>query len=247
MRTGDLVRAGQGDLVRGAVPVGVGLALFGALIVLAALLGRSEEGAPPVRGVSTGRLTVVPVLGMTVSGTGDGRSAESGPVRDAEVPPSACTVKVGDVAGFERAVTSAGPGDVVCMTGAAARPAATSAVAFAHAQLGEPYRWAGNGPADGGFDCSGLTTAAFASAGIRLPRTAQAQFDAGPRLRPGQPIRPGDLVFYGAGPKSITHVGLAISATKMINAPETGDVVKVSLIKRPNLVGVTRPAPLVLP
>ena len=56
--------------------------------------------------------------------------------------------------------------------------AAGNAVAYAYAQLGTPYLWGGDGP--GGFDCSGLVQAAYAAAGIQLPRTAQAQYDAGP-------------------------------------------------------------------
>jgi hypothetical protein len=53
--------------------------------------------------------------------------------------------------------------------------AALAAIVFACDQLGQPYVWGGNGPSDGGFDCSGLTTAAYAAAGITLPRTADAR------------------------------------------------------------------------
>jgi cell wall-associated NlpC family hydrolase len=62
-------------------------------------------------------------------------------------------------------------------------------VAFACAQLGKPYVWGGNG--DPGFDCSGLTHAAYHAAGIGLPRTAQTQYNAGPLLPPGTPAAPG--------------------------------------------------------
>jgi cell wall-associated NlpC family hydrolase len=94
----------------------------------------------------------------------------------------------------------------------------------------------------GGFDCSGLTKAAYAAAGIEIPRTAQTQFNAGPRVPLGQPVAPGDLVFFGASPDSVTHVGIAISSTEMINAPYRGAVVRVDSIRRPNYLGVTRPA-----
>ncbi|MFD0328249.1 C40 family peptidase [Streptacidiphilus monticola] len=61
------------------------------------------------------------------------------------------------------------------------------------------------------FDCSGLTQAAYAAAGIHLPRTAQEQYDRGPLLPAGRPIQPGDLVFFGTSTRHITHVGIAVS------------------------------------
>jgi cell wall-associated NlpC family hydrolase len=94
----------------------------------------------------------------------------------------------------------------------------------------------------GGFDCSGLK-AAYAAAGIEIPRTAQTQFNAGPRVpTTGQPVAPGDLVFFGTSPDSVTHVGIAISSTEMINAPHRGALVRVDPIRRPNYLGATRPA-----
>jgi NlpC/P60 family/Transglycosylase SLT domain len=74
--------------------------------------------------------------------------------------------------------------------------AARTAIDFARAQLGIPYRWGGDGPEEGGFDCSGLTHAAYQAAGISLPRTAQTQYQAGPHLPPGIAVgarRPGVL------------------------------------------------------
>ncbi len=63
-----------------------------------------------------------------------------------------------------------------------------TAIDFACGQRGLPYVWGGNGPdqSDAGFDCSGLTQAAFAAAGVHLPRTAHAQFHAGPNIPDGQ-------------------------------------------------------------
>lgn len=116
---------------------------------------------------------------------------------------------------------------------------AAKAVAFARQQLGVPYRWGGNGP--DAFDCSGLTRAAYAAAGIQIPRKAQWQFDAGPRIPAVQPPQPGDLVFFGTGPNHIVHVGIAISATQMINAPYAGAAVRINGIP-PNRVGITRPS-----
>src|SRR5205085_10543202 len=98
--------------------------------------------------------------------------------------------------------------------------AAAKAVAFALDQLGTPYRWGGEG--DGGFDCSGLVQAAYAAAGVRLPRVAQAQFAAGPPVAPGAPLVPGDLVFFGASTSNVSHVGLYLGDGVMVDAPQVG-------------------------
>lgn len=121
-----------------------------------------------------------------------------------------------------------------------ASAAAQLAVAYALDQLGTPYRWGGDGP--GGFDCSGLTQAAYAAAGIELPRTAQAQYDAGPAVPTGQPLQPGDLVFFGASSSAVEHVGIAIGNAEMVDAPHTGAVVRIESDRWPNYVGASRPA-----
>lgn len=115
-----------------------------------------------------------------------------------------------------------------------------AAVRFACGELGKPYVWGGDGDAEGGWDCSGLTMAAYAAAGIRIPRVAQDQYNAGPVVPAGTPLRAGDLVFYGAGTASITHVGIAISPTHMVNAPEPGTVVRIDPVG--SYLAATRPA-----
>lgn len=107
--------------------------------------------------------------------------------------------------------------------------AALQVINYAQSQLGLPYEWGGNGPGNGdaGFDCSGLTKAAYAAAGITLPRTAQAQFDTGPRVPVGQRLQPGDLVFYGTPEGGIHHVGLYIGGGQMIDAPRPGKDIRI--------------------
>jgi len=119
-------------------------------------------------------------------------------------------------------------------------PAADAAVAWALARVGTPYRWGGVGP--GGFDCSGLIQAAYGAAGVTLPRVAQQQFDAGPHVETGSPLRAGDLVFFGSSPTSVDHVGIALGQGDMVDAPHTGAVVRVEPIWSSGFLGATRPA-----
>jgi hypothetical protein len=117
---------------------------------------------------------------------------------------------------------------------------ALAAVRFACAQLGKPYVWGGNG--DPGFDCSGLTREAYASAGVMIPRTAQTQYDAGPLLPAGTPLLPGDLVFFGT-PTQVHHVGISLGGYAMVHAPTFGQPVQVGDPRSHNdLLAASRPA-----
>ncbi|MFE0760193.1 C40 family peptidase [Streptomyces smyrnaeus] len=107
----------------------------------------------------------------------------------------------------------------------AAGGAAGKALAFARSQLGARYVWGGDGRQEGGFDCSGLTKAAYAAAGITLPRTAEEQYRATRKVPSGSPLRPGDLVFYGR-PGNLHHVGLYAGEGRMIHAPKPGTTVR---------------------
>ncbi|MFD7169121.1 C40 family peptidase [Streptomyces violascens] len=123
--------------------------------------------------------------------------------------------------------------------------AAATAVGFARRQFGTPYVWGGNGPADGGFDCSGLTQAAYHAADITLPRVAQAQYNAGPHIPTKSPHSPGDLLFFGTSPSNITHVGIYSGPGLMIDAPHPGAVVRerpIDITRRADYQGATRPA-----
>lgn len=104
---------------------------------------------------------------------------------------------------------------------------AAAAIAAAQSVLGTPYRYGGNNPSTG-FDCSGLTSWAWARAGVSIPRTSGAQY-AGTQRVPLDQLQPGDLVFFG---RPIHHVGLYIGGGMMIHSPHTGDVVKVAPIYR---------------
>jgi cell wall-associated NlpC family hydrolase len=127
-----------------------------------------------------------------------------------------------------------------------ASAAARKAVAVALAQLGSPYVWGAEGPAT--FDCSGLTSFAYAAAGITIPRVSRAQFAAYAGLRPVDPLHlvAGDLVFFAdnpGNPGTIHHVGMYIGKGLMVEAPHTGAVIRTSSIWRPSYAGAVRPAP----
>jgi cell wall-associated NlpC family hydrolase len=127
------------------------------------------------------------------------------------------------------------------------------AVEWALAQIGTPYVWGGETPGVG-FDCSGLVQAAYAVAGMRLPRVAQDQYDGTPKVPAGSPLAPGDLVFFGGGPSSIDHVGLYVGVVDgqsvMVDAPYTGADVRAegfpAMVGAPFgglvFVGATRPS-----
>ena len=108
----------------------------------------------------------------------------------------------------------------------AAGTAGGIAVDWALAQVGTPYVWGGETPGVG-FDCSGLVQAAYRVAGINLPRVAQEQYDTTAKLGPGDPIQPGDLIFFGQGPIDVTHVGIYIGNGQMVDAPHAGAFVRV--------------------
>ncbi|MFE8911642.1 NlpC/P60 family protein [Streptomyces globisporus] len=111
------------------------------------------------------------------------------------------------------------------------------AVAYAVRQIGKPYVWGAEGPDS--FDCSGLTSRAWSTAGRTIPRTSQEQWKRLPRV-PVSALRPGDLVVYF--PKA-THVALYIGDGLVVQAPRPGAKVKVSPLASNPLLGAVRPDP----
>ena len=114
-------------------------------------------------------------------------------------------------------------------------PGAARAVATAKAQLGKPYVFATAGPNT--FDCSGLTSFAWASAGVSMEHWTVAQYHAFPAV-PLDSLAPGDLVFFGT---DLHHEGMYIGGGLMIHAPYTGTVVQISSVFMNNIVGAVRP------
>ncbi|MEU9630004.1 NlpC/P60 family protein [Streptomyces luteogriseus] len=111
------------------------------------------------------------------------------------------------------------------------------AVRYAVRQLGKPYEWGAEGPR--AYDCSGLTSQAWAGAGTPIPRTSQEQWKRLERI-PLDELRPGDLVVYF--PKA-THVALYLGDGMVVQAPRPGAKVKVSPIAANPVLGAVRPDP----
>jgi NlpC/P60 family len=93
--------------------------------------------------------------------------------------------------------------------------------------LGVPYKMGGNGPEQGGFDCSGFVKAMFEQTiGTVLPRRAVEQAAATQPIDKSE-LQPGDLVFFNTLKSAFSHVGIYMGDNKFIHAPRSGSVVRV--------------------
>ncbi|MBO1337469.1 C40 family peptidase [Streptomyces sp. VRA16 Mangrove soil] len=116
-----------------------------------------------------------------------------------------------------------------------ATPAGKKAVQFATAQLGKPYVWGAEGPKS--YDCSGLTSQAWAAAGHGIPRTSQEQWKQLKHIDV-KDMRPGDLIIYH---DDASHVGMYIGDGAIIHAPRPGRTVTVAGAGSMAILGVVRP------
>ncbi|MFF4550698.1 NlpC/P60 family protein [Streptomyces sp. NPDC001435] len=98
---------------------------------------------------------------------------------------------------------------------------AGAAYSAAQSKLGSPYVYGASGPSS--FDCSGLTSWAYAQAGVSIPRTSQAQANIGTRISSASDLKVGDLVFFF---NDLHHVGLYAGNGQILHAPRTGTVVR---------------------
>ncbi|KAF2780622.1 NlpC/P60 family protein [Streptomyces coelicoflavus] len=125
------------------------------------------------------------------------------------------------------------------LTGGKSTPAsgrAAAAFAAAQSKIGTPYVYGATGPSS--FDCSGLTSWAYAQAGVGIPRTSQAQTGAGTRISSTSQLQVGDLVFFFS---DLHHVGLYAGNGQVLHAPRTGTNVRyesMSTIGGPFMFGV---------
>jgi cell wall-associated NlpC family hydrolase len=128
-------------------------------------------------------------------------------------------------------------------TATAAKPAAVAApniagnagtaVRFAYGAIGKPYVYAASGP--NGYDCSGLTAAAWESAGKSMPHNAAMQWDVVAHITASQ-LQPGDLVFYSG----LGHVAIYVGGGQVIHAPQPGEYVKLASVNMMSPYGYGR-------
>lgn len=112
---------------------------------------------------------------------------------------------------------------------------AAAAVQFALAQIGDPYVYGGTGP--NGWDCSGLTSGAWAAAGVSVPRTSQGQFYGLPRVSMNA-LQPGDIIGYYGG---VSHVGIYIGNGQIVHSSRPGRPVSVASLYSMPVMGAVRP------
>ena len=147
-----------------------------------------------------------------------------------------------EVAAAEQALEDASPETLAALrrggttnfpTDIAGTGIAIEALKVALTQQGKPYLWGATGPST--YDCSGLVQWAYRQVGVGLPRVSRQQALIGiPVSFPD--ARPGDLLFFN---EPVTHVGFYVGDGKFLEAPQSGDVVKVSEVRR-SLSGVRR-------
>ena len=204
------------------------------------------------REVLEAELADAQVLLLGAEGAQAAAAAQAAATAAAQARPPAPASSAGSSSGWVSGSSSSGssypssgggsPTGTVTTAGAPAGSAVETAIAAAESQRGLPYSWGGggsNGPSFGippdtdvyGFDCSGLTEYAYAQAGIRIGGTSREQYW---RFRhqtvAAGDLQPGDLVFWGqtADHTSIYHVALYIGGGQVIQAPQSGDVVRIS-------------------
>ncbi len=109
-------------------------------------------------------------------------------------------------------------------------PTQTKVLDTAQHMLGVPYRPGGSSPR--GFDCSGLVSYSYKSAGIHVPRIAAQQYTQSQKIAQKN-LQPGDLVFFKLKGRKISHVGIYLDGGRFIHAPNSGKPVSIDSLENP--------------
>ena len=149
--------------------------------------------------------------------------------------PTPAPVRVATAPAKGATTTGTDPANLAVPATPASSPGAAAAVAYAKAQLGKPYRYAGVGPDS--YDCSGLTMMAWAQAGVSMPHGSIAQGNMFPRV-PDNALEPGDLVIYYPDHH---HVGMYAGNGMTISATHTGDFIRLQPVFRSGYQFAVRP------
>jgi peptidoglycan DL-endopeptidase CwlO len=175
---------------------------------------RTEQGIAEIRAQLTAQKTALNKLLDTSKATLDSlTAAQQAQVDASTVGGTTGTTSTGQTNTGQTSTGQTGT-TPVAYTGPTTTQA-DKAVAFAYAQIGKPYQWGATGPDS--YDCSGLVMAAWASAGVTIPRDTYEQWAALPHI-PVSQMQPGDLIIYdGEG-----HVAMYVGDGYIIDAPHTG-------------------------
>jgi cell wall-associated NlpC family hydrolase len=131
----------------------------------------------------------------------------------------------GGSASTTRIAASAPPQPVIKTLGSGA---VSMVLQAAKTMLGKPYIWGGT--TSRGVDCSGLIYYAFNAAGVKIPRLRAIDYGRMGTAVPASQARPGDIVYWDNPNTTTDHVGIYLGDGTVIQAPTTGDVVKVSRV-----------------
>jgi cell wall-associated NlpC family hydrolase len=158
-------------------------------------------------------------------------------------------------AATRHSVATAGTAGPATTAGAGSSSAVETAISAARGHLGSSYAWGGgslDGPSVGwgvdagivGFDCSGLTRYAYAQAGISVPRNSSAQYKALPKVSRAD-LQRGDLVFWATdtgNASTIHHVAIYLGNGQILEAPQSGSVIRVTSMRWSGFIGGARPS-----
>ncbi|MGY1811413.1 C40 family peptidase [Blastococcus sp. SYSU D00820] len=126
------------------------------------------------------------------------------------------------------------PPSAAAVSAMAPSEAAGAVVQAALSQVGDPYVWGASGP--NGFDCSGLTSYAYAAVGVALPHSSRAQSQMGTPVSRGE-LQPGDIVYFYS---PVSHVGIYIGNGMMVHARTFGQPVAVTTVDMRGYAGARR-------
>ncbi|WP_029434128.1 C40 family peptidase [Blastococcus sp. URHD0036] len=126
------------------------------------------------------------------------------------------------------------PPNVAQVVARAPSASAGAVIEAALAQVGDPYVWGASGP--DGFDCSGLTSFAYAAVGVSLPHSSRAQSSMGVAVSRAE-LQPGDIVYFYS---PVSHVGIYIGNGQMVHARTYGTPVAVTSVDMRGYAGARR-------